>query len=52
MSPLPHEGPAYWPRLYGGRTFWIQGTTSLTNILYFRSLDEPDADYDTYKEHI
>ena len=26
--------------------------TSLRNILYFRSLDEPDADYDTYKEHI
>ncbi len=27
-------------------------TTSLANILYFRPLDEPDADYDSYKEHI
>ena len=27
-------------------------TTSLQNILYFRPLDEPDADYDSYKEHI
>lgn len=27
-------------------------TTSLTNIIYFRPLDEPDADYDSYKEHI
>lgn len=27
-------------------------TTSTTNILYFRPIDEPDADYDSYKEHI
>jgi uncharacterized OB-fold protein len=27
-------------------------TTSTTNIMYFRPLDEPDADYETYKEHI
>ena len=27
-------------------------TTSTANILYFRSIDEPDADYDLYKEHI
>ena len=27
-------------------------TTSLQNILYFRPIDEPDADYDSYKEHI
>ena len=27
-------------------------TTSLQNILYFRPVDEPDADYDSYKEHI
>ncbi|HIF94188.1 MAG TPA: Zn-ribbon domain-containing OB-fold protein [Myxococcales bacterium] len=27
-------------------------TTSTANILYFRAIDEPDADYDQYKEHI
>ncbi len=27
-------------------------TTSLQNILYFRPLDEPDADYESYREHI
>jgi uncharacterized OB-fold protein len=27
-------------------------TTSLQNIMYFQPLDEPDADYDSYKEHI
>ena len=27
-------------------------TTSLTNILYFRPIDEPDAPYESYKEHI
>jgi len=27
-------------------------TTSTANILYFRPIDEPDADYDSYKEHI
>lgn len=27
-------------------------STSTTNIIYFRPLDEPDADYDSYKEHI
>lgn len=27
-------------------------TTSTENILYFRPIDEPDADYDSYKEHI
>jgi uncharacterized OB-fold protein len=27
-------------------------TTSTTNIMYFRPLDEPDADYESYKEHI
>lgn len=27
-------------------------TTSTTNIMYFRPIDEPDADYDSYKEHI
>ena len=27
-------------------------TTSLANILYFRPLDEPDADYESYKEPI
>lgn len=27
-------------------------TTSTANILYFRPIDEPDADYDRYKEHI
>lgn len=26
--------------------------TSLRNILYFEPIDEPDADYETYKEHI
>jgi len=26
--------------------------TSVGNILYFVPLDEPDADYDSYKEHI
>lgn len=26
--------------------------TSLRNILYFRPIDEPDAEYDSYKEHI
>jgi len=25
---------------------------SVANILYFEPLDEPDADYDSYKEHI
>ena len=29
-----------------------QWTTSTANILYFRPIDEPDADYDSYKEHI
>lgn len=29
-----------------------QWETSLANILYFRPLDEPDADYESYKEHI
>lgn len=29
-----------------------QWDTSLANILYFRPLDEPDADYESYKEHI
>jgi uncharacterized OB-fold protein len=27
-------------------------TSSTENILYFRAIDEPDADYDSYKEHI
>jgi len=27
-------------------------TSSTANIMYFRSIDEPDADYDSYKEHI
>lgn len=27
-------------------------TTSTENIMYFRPIDEPDADYETYKEHI
>jgi len=27
-------------------------TTSTANIMYFRPIDEPDADYDSYKEHI
>jgi uncharacterized OB-fold protein len=27
-------------------------TTSTANILYFRPIDEPDAEYDTFKEHI
>ena len=27
-------------------------TTSTENILFFRPIDEPDADYDSYKEHI
>lgn len=27
-------------------------TTSTTNIMYFRPIDEPDAEYDSYKEHI
>ena len=27
-------------------------TESVSNILYFKPLDEPDADFDTYKEHI
>jgi hypothetical protein len=27
-------------------------TTSIANILYFRPTGEPDADYDSYKEHI
>ena len=27
-------------------------TTSTANILYFRPIDEPDASYDSYKEHI
>ena len=27
-------------------------TTSTANILYFRPIDEPDAEYDSYKEHI
>lgn len=27
-------------------------TESVANILYFEPLDEPDADYDSYKEHI
>jgi hypothetical protein len=27
-------------------------TTSTENIMYFRSIDEPDADYESYKEHI
>ncbi len=27
-------------------------TTSTANILYFRPIDEPDAEYDRYKEHI
>lgn len=27
-------------------------TTSTGNIIYFRPIDEPDADYDSYKEHI
>lgn len=27
-------------------------TTSTANILYFRPIDEPDADYETFKEHI
>jgi uncharacterized OB-fold protein len=27
-------------------------TTSTANILYFRPIDEPDAKYETYKEHI
>ena len=26
--------------------------TSLRNILYFEPVDEPDADYESYKEHI
>ena len=27
-------------------------TTSTTNILYFRAINEPDAKYESYKEHI
>jgi uncharacterized OB-fold protein len=27
-------------------------TTSTANILYFEPIDEPDADYELYKEHI
>ena len=27
-------------------------TESVGNILYFKPLDEPDADFDSYKEHI
>ena len=27
-------------------------TTSTANIMYFRPIDEPDADYESYKEHI
>ncbi len=27
-------------------------STSTGNIIYFQPLDEPDADYDSYKEHI
>jgi len=27
-------------------------TTSTANIMYFRPIDEPDADYEIYKEHI
>ena len=27
-------------------------TTSTENILFFRPIDEPDADYESYKEHI
>jgi uncharacterized protein len=27
-------------------------TTAMTNILYFQPIDEPDAPYDSYKEHI
>jgi uncharacterized OB-fold protein len=27
-------------------------TTSTANIMYFRPIDEPDAEYDSYKEHI
>ena len=27
-------------------------TTSTANIMYFRAIDEPDADYESYKEHI
>jgi uncharacterized OB-fold protein len=27
-------------------------STSTTNIIYFRPIDEPDASYDSYKEHI
>jgi hypothetical protein len=27
-------------------------TTAITNILYFQPIDEPDAPYDSYKEHI
>ncbi len=34
---------------------WIpreKWTTSLMNIEYFQPIDEPDADYDAYKEHL
>ncbi|MDJ0790069.1 MAG: Zn-ribbon domain-containing OB-fold protein [Myxococcota bacterium] len=34
---------------------WIpkeEWTTSLKNITHFRPLDEPDAPYDSYKEHL
>ena len=27
-------------------------TSSTANIKFFRPIDEPDADYDSYKEHI
>jgi len=27
-------------------------TTSTANIMFFRAIDEPDADYESYKEHI
>jgi len=27
-------------------------TSSTENIQFFRPIDEPDADYDSYKEHI
>ncbi len=27
-------------------------TTSTANIMYFRAIDEPEADYESYKEHI
>jgi hypothetical protein len=34
---------------------WVEESerkTDLGNIKYFKPLDEPDADYDTYKDYV